>query len=234
MKLATWRNATLVLLVVCGVQRYRACTRKPAAAVAIHELRVTDDGGGLVQVADGAPRGRTATPMPGLPAASGVLAASAGGGKTLFGLRIPPWLLRFGPQPGETPRAYRDRMLPLAQAAIAPQRRRVAHMRDQLATLGEHQRAELDAAVQEAATAIQDRVMNAILSGDFDPSAMRPMTGVTMARELLSIVEKGNERFLSALSPQQRGDVGATRFDFADYLLFSTRWEDALKILDAK
>jgi hypothetical protein len=74
--------------------------------------------------------------------------------------------------------------------------------------------------------------MNAILTGEVQPSTFRPMQGVALTRELLAIVEKGNDRFLGTLSTQQRTDVGATRFDFADYLLFSTKWEDALKILD--
>ena len=51
------------------------------------------------------------------------------------------------------------------------------------------------------------------------------MTGVTLARDVLDIVDRGNTRFVGALTPDQRA---ASTFDFADYLLFSTRWEDAL------
>jgi hypothetical protein len=147
-----------------------------------------------------------------------------------YGFKIPAWAMRLAPQPGEPLRDYRDRMLPLAQRAIAPQRARVARMRDDFATLDAHQRAELDGAVQEAASAIQDRVMNGILSGELRPATFKPMTGVTMAREVLDIIDRGNTRFQNALTPDQRTRLASHRFDFADYLLFSTRWEDALQV----
>ena len=51
------------------------------------------------------------------------------------------------------------------------------------------------------------------------------MTGVTLARDVLDIVDRGNARFVGALTPEQRAASG---IDFADYLAFSTRWEDAL------
>src|SRR5438552_13885869 len=70
-------------------------------------------------------------------------------GRSFHGFKIPAWALHLLPQPGENLRDYRDRILPLAQAAIAPQRARVARMRDDFAALDPRQRAELDAAVQE-------------------------------------------------------------------------------------
>jgi hypothetical protein len=54
------------------------------------------------------------------------------------------------------------------------------------------------------------------------------MQGVTMARELLDIVDHGNTRFVSSLTADQRTELASNRFDFADYLLFATPWEDAL------
>ena len=42
---------------------------------------------------------------------------------------------RLAPRPGETMRDYRDRVLPIAELAIAPQRARVARTRDDFATL---------------------------------------------------------------------------------------------------
>jgi hypothetical protein len=52
-----------------------------------------------------------------------------------------------------------------------------------------------------------------------------------MARELLDIVERGNRRFLEALRDDQRAALAQHPFDFGDYLVFSTRWEDALRLL---
>jgi len=83
-------------------------------------------------------------------------------GLSIHGFTVPSWALWFAPHPGEDLRSYRDRLLPLAKAAIAPQRARVARSRDDfaaLANLDPHQRAELDSAAQETAAALQERVM---------------------------------------------------------------------------
>jgi hypothetical protein len=58
------------------------------------------------------------------------------------------------------------------------------------------------------------------------------MTGVAIARDVLDIVDRGNTRFQSALTPDQRTQLASHRFDFADYLLFTAHWEDALHALD--
>src|SRR5262249_12869965 len=128
--------------------------------------------------------------------------AAPGTARTFHGVKIPAWVMHFLPQPGEPLRDYRDRMLPLAQAAIAPQRARAARMRDDSAALDAHQRAELDAAVKEAATAIQDGVKTGLSSGELCPATFKPMTGVTLARELLDIIERGNTRFVNSLTPE--------------------------------
>jgi len=133
--------------------------------------------------------------------------------------------------PGEDLRSYRDRMLPIAQAALAPQRARVARSRDDFAAavgLDPSQRAELDKAAQEAGTQIEDKVLNALLSGDLQPSTFKPMTGVSLARDVLDTVDRANQKFLSTLTTDQRAALAKHPFDFADYLLFSVRWEDAL------
>ena len=157
---------------------------------------------------------------------------AAGPGKSFYGFRVPAWALRLAPQRGETLRAYRDRILPLAQAAIAPQRARVARTRDDFAQLDPHQRAELDAAVADAAKAIQDRILAAFATGELRPATFKPMTGVAIARDVLDIVDRGNTRFQSALTPDQQTQLTSHRFDFADYLLFTSHWEDALHALD--
>ena len=74
--------------------------------------------------------------------------------------------------------------------------------------------------------------MNGILSGELRPGTFKPMTGITLARNVLDIVERGNTRFLNSLTPDQLTRLASHRFDFADYLLFSAHWEDALHVLD--
>ena len=232
MKLATWRNAALVLAVVCLYQRWQGCSHgdppgEPSA-------RAVDTRGAAT--APATPRSPPASPtaVPALPASPD--AASPGsataGGRNFHGFHIPAWALHLAPQRGETLRAYRDRILPLAELAIAPQRARVARTRDDFAALDPHQRAELDAAVADAARAIQGRVAAAFAAGELRPAAFKPMTGVAIARDILDIVDRGNTRFVQTLTADQRTQLAAHRFDFADYLLFSTHWEDALHALD--
>jgi hypothetical protein len=151
----------------------------------------------------------------------------------LGGFKVPAWALWLAPHPGESMLDYRDRIVPLAQAAVAPQRARVARGRDDFAkaaNLDSQQRAQLDAAAQEAATAIQDKVMGSLMSGDLMPAHFKPMTGVALARDVLDTIDHANQRFMSTLREDQKAALAQHPFDFADYLLFSTRWEDALGV----
>ncbi len=223
MTVITWRNTALVLAAICGYQRYQGCT---------HATAPVEPAASEARPARAATATATATATPALPATPSLDATAAGPGKSFYGFKVPAWALRLAPRRGETPRAYRDRILPLAQAAIAPQRARVARTRDDFAHLDAHQRAELDAAVADAARAIQDRILTAFASGELRPATFKPMTGVAIARDMLDIVDRGNTRFVSALTPDQQTELASHRFDFADYLLFSTHWEDALHALD--
>jgi hypothetical protein len=228
MTIVTWRNTAVVLAALCGYQRWQSCTEEaPPPRARASEVR---------RAVGPAP---TLTPRPSEPASLGQpdplgepVAAAGAPGMTFHGFRVPAWAMRLAPQPGETRRAYRDRILPLAEMAAAPQRARVARARDDFAHLDPRQRAELDAAVTESAQAIQDRVAAAFASGELRPATLKPMTGIAIARDVLTIVDRGNTRFLDTLAPEQRTRLASHRFDFADYLLFTARWEDALRALD--
>jgi len=218
-KIVSWRNTALVLAAICVYQRWQGCA---------HDAEPVEP------TATAPPVHRVASSTPAAPALPdppqrGDAAAS---GKNFHGFHVPAWALRLAPQRGETLRAYRDRILPLAELAVAPQRARVARFRDDFAALDAHQRAELDAAVVDAARAIQDRVLTALAAGQLRPASFKPMTGVAIARDVLDIVDRGNTRFQSALTPDQRTQLASHRFDFADYLLFTAHWEDALHALD--
>jgi hypothetical protein len=220
MTFVSWRNATFALAVICGYQRWHSCTHAASSSRSI----ASDDRG--ASASSDAPRAWTAPTRP--PA----LDTPSAPARTFYGFKLPAAVARLAPRPGETMRDYRDRVLPVVELAIAPQRGRVARTRDDFATLDAHQRAELDAAVQDAATAIQARVMDAIASGELRPGTFKPMAGVTIARDLLDIVDRGNTRFQRTLTPDQRTRLASHRFDFADYLLFTAPWENALQVLD--
>jgi len=224
-----WRNLCLVLGVVCLALIWRDCHRAPEAATAgecgtPRPAARTERSNATTDRAD---RARDEAPPSSEPAPAAGLA--------IYGFTVPSWAIWLAPHPGEDLRSYRDRMLPLAQAVIAPHRARVARSRESfaaLANLDARQRAELDGATQETAAALQDRVMGAVLNGELSPSTFKPMTGVSVARELLDIVGRGNRRFVDSLRDDQRAKLAQHPFDFGDYLVFSTPWEDALKFLD--
>ena len=227
MTLVSWRNATFVLLAICGYQRWQGCGHATPGAAVIAPAdsdRGGDSGNGGDRATSDTPRPRS---QPGRPPALPPAAS-----RTLYGWKLPAAVAALLPRPGETLRDYRDRMLPLAELAVAPQRARVARTRDDFASLDPHQRAELDGAVQEAATAIQVRVMDAIARGELRPATFKPMAGVAIARDVLDIVDRGNTRFQRALTADQRTELASHRFDFADYLLFTAPWENALRALD--
>jgi hypothetical protein len=222
LKILTWRNTALVLALVCGAQRFTACRHRHHAPPAA-ETDVTDD----------EPRpsrpGRIANlvaPIVGLPTTPPPPKPT-----TFHGIKIPPGVAHFLPQPGEKLRAYRDRMLPLAEIARAPQRARVARARDEL-SLAPAQRAELDATVTDTMTAIENRVMAGIASGELDSRSLTPIGGIAVARDILDAIDRGNARFQKSLTDDQRTALAPLHFDFADYLVFSAPWEDALKFLD--
>ena len=226
---ARWRTLCFGLAAACAVLLWRDCGRSgdppPAADCARPVPRARGERAASAEPAE--PSNREAT----APAAA---AEPAGLAPSLYGIELPPWLVWIAPHSGEDLREYRDRMLPLAVAAIAPQRARVARSLDSfvaLAQLDPRQRTELDTATRDTAAALQDRVLAAVLDGELAPASFKPMAGVGMARELLDIVERGNRRFLAALRDDQRAALAEHPFDFGDYLVFSTRWEDALRLL---
>jgi hypothetical protein len=222
-----WRNLCIILGLACCALIWRDCTRrapKPKPPSVAECERVLESSPASAYTSSSSTSSSSSNPR---------LPEDPKGGITFYGFHIPAWAVRMGPQRGENLIAYRDRMMPLAKAAVAPHRARVARGRDDFATiagLDPKQRAELDAAVQDAATQIQDRVFNAALGGDFAPATFKPMTGVTLARDLLDTVDQASKRFLGTLRDDQRAKLAQHPFDIADYLVFSTKWEEALGI----
>ncbi|HEY0250070.1 MAG TPA: hypothetical protein VGC41_01035 [Kofleriaceae bacterium] len=194
-----------MLALVCCVQRWQSCS-KPAAVVP-------------VQIAQ--PAAKPSSPLAAL--ASSMRPPPQQTPQKIFGVRPPTWAAPFLPQPGEKPSAYRDRIVPLVELVVAPQRARVERIHDQLP---EAQRLALDAAAGKTAQAIQDRITAAVMDGELQ--AMKPMQGVTLAREVLDLVDQGNTEMVGSLTAEQREQLATSHFDFAEYLALGTHWEDAL------
>jgi len=224
-----WRNLCVVLGAVCIAQLWNDC-RRDRDPLAIPDCSRTAPVSQPARSGAGSDRSAPHHDEP-PPAAE----TAPGDDRTSDGLTVPPWALWFTPHPGEDLRTYRDRMLPVALAAIAPQRARVVRSRDSFATLAKldaRQRAELDGAAQDTSAALQERVMGAVLDGEVSPATWKPMAGVDLAHDLLEIVLRGNRRFLDSLDREQRARLAQHPFDFGDYLVFATPWEDALKLFD--
>lgn len=223
----TWRTVSIVLGLACCGLVWRDCAR-PAAKPKPRDQELETS-----ESVRSAPGDR---PSPGEPSAANESARSVqpeAGGLAFHGFQIPAWAMRLAPHPGENLVAYRDRMVPLAKAAVAPHRVRVARGRDEfaaIANLDPRQRAELEAAVRDAAAQIQDRVIDAALGGELSPASFKPMTAVALVRDVLDAVDQANKRFLGSLRDDQRAKLAQHPFDFADYLVFSTKWEEALGI----
>lgn len=224
----TWRNFAIALCAVCLIQTWRACSRStPAATSETTDCTDTRTHAGH-EWGDHDP---SSSPIPAanISASDGTFSAYG------FKLQVPGWAMALAPQRGENLRSYKDRMLPIALTAIAPQRARVARSRDELAAALHLQPAQLtalDTAAQGAASALEEKVMAAVINGDFAPANFKPMTAVSTARELLDVVDQANQHWIDSLSTDQRAALAQHPFDFGDYLVFSTKWEDLLAAFD--
>lgn len=228
----SWRTGCIAFALLSAFLAWRSWTRArpaPTAAACAALAAAHDERADAPRAADDpwatdrAPRG-PAQPRAG----SG---AGAEGEEPGVSLAAPALLLGLAPRPDEDLLHYRDRVVPIVQQAIAPERARVARGRESFAAaagLDARQQAELDAAVSEAAEAIQDRIFEGVLGGDLNPQRFKPMAGVGAARDILDSVDRANRRFLAALREDQRATLARHPFDLADYLLFSYRWEDAV------
>ncbi len=138
----------------------------------------------------------------------------------------------FLPEPGEDSAAYRTRIYPVVRDVLAPQRDRVGRLRDEFARaaqLTDEQKQKLDASVGQAGEAIEDRVMQGLMSGELSPN-MKPSVGVAFARDVLEDADRANREFRASLTPAQQAALDADRFDVSEYLLFTTHWEDLLGV----
>ncbi|HUS64791.1 MAG TPA: hypothetical protein VMZ28_09635 [Kofleriaceae bacterium] len=139
------------------------------------------------------------------------------------------------PRPGEDLFAYRDRVLPMAQAVVAPQRTRVANKRREVASaarLDARQEAELDAAVAEASDAVVNRVWQAVGTQEVWPR-LRPAAAAALASDLLAAVVAADRRFRATLTAEQIAVLDERGFDVIDYLAFSVPWEERFGIAPA-
>jgi hypothetical protein len=229
----SWRNLAIALALLCLFQWWRGCTKTPRAQTSERAECPTDERSPTYASSLDSSSSSSSTSNARAKSGDNTPDEPAPEGPRLGAIKLPAWTLWLAPHPGENMLDYRDRMVPLAQTMLKPHRDRVARSRDDLATqigLDSQQRAQLDGAVADAAGQIQDKMMNAFMSGDLSPSTFKPMTGVSLARDVLDVIAQANARFMQTLREDQKAKLAKHPFDFADYLLFSARWEDALGV----
>jgi hypothetical protein len=239
-----WRNTSLLLMVVVAILWWRDCHRPRAG----HANRTAERAEAPSARSRSTRAGSSASVRPGLaPGEPGddsgddPGAEPDGAGPPVLGPNLREqlanhWAVRFlTPQPGESMLDYRDRVVPVAQLAVAPHRTRVDASRRRFAeaaALTPAQEQALDAAVQRAADDIKDHVMQSVLSGELLPPRVRPARAVAFARDILDLLDRADREFRSTLGPAQLAHLDAGGFDVVDYLFFSTRWEDALGVIE--
>lgn len=144
------------------------------------------------------------------------------------------WLTDFArPRPGEGLLEYRDRIVPAAQLAIAPQRQAVRRRYEgSMASAGidAETRAELDAILERGQQQLKERIGGAVFGGELFGPRARPIDGVRFARDLLDVVLATDAAVASALTPAQRRAFADSGFDVALYLLVATRWEQLIGV----
>jgi hypothetical protein len=144
------------------------------------------------------------------------------------------WLAGFvRPQPGEGIFEYRDRLVPVAQMAIAPHRQAVDGLLDRSiagAGLSAGDRAEVDAIIGDAQRQLKERIQNGVFGGELFGPGAKPIGGVRFARDLLEVVIAADDALRAALSPAERRAFDEVGFDLAFYLLVATRWEELIGV----
>lgn len=144
------------------------------------------------------------------------------------------WLVTFfQPRAGESLLEYRDRVLPVVQAAAAPYRRRAREAFDQFAAdagLDADGRRAVTEAVDRRAEAIKDRIMHGVLTGELLPPNVKPASGVAFARDVLDELDGAHRDVVALLDDDQLELLAHSRFDVVEYLVLTTRWEDLLGV----
>jgi hypothetical protein len=233
-----WRRLAILLGVLALVFGWRACFRgdrgRTDRTARGGSSGADDEGGGARSGSSSSARSPSSGGAPGGGDGDTGIEEWDPSGEVAPPLPEPHWLVKFfSPKPDETILDYRDRVLPVVQAVVEPQRIRVAeNWRDfaEQAQLTGAQKAELNAAVDQAVESLMDQTFQAVLSGEILPPNLKPSTGVTFARDLLDTVDRANQRFRAVLRPDQLELYDRSRFDVADYLLFATRWEELLGV----
>jgi hypothetical protein len=144
------------------------------------------------------------------------------------------WVADFvKPRPGEGLLEYRDRLVPVAQVAIAPQRaaaERSLAGSITAAGLGDAGRAQVDEILGEAQSLLKQRIQNAVFGGELFGPGVAPIDSVKFARDLLDTVIAADTALRAALTPAQRRAFDDSGFDVAVYLLVATRWEQIIGV----
>jgi Spy/CpxP family protein refolding chaperone len=134
----------------------------------------------------------------------------------------------LGRAESETEEAYRARLAPMIEMALARPRQRVEERRAEFeaaAELTPEQRAGLDSALGDARADLVATISEAVTAGDLTPYR-RNTAGVLRAVGAAAGVAEGfDARIRQSLTPEQAAILDQTGFDLIEYLGVTVPWE---------
>jgi hypothetical protein len=134
----------------------------------------------------------------------------------------------LGRDADETEDEYRQRILPLLQAALAQPRSDVADMRaeaEKAANVTPEQHAKLDAAFDKTYDDLIQYTDGAVADGELTPYSRNVAGMLDYAGGLGGILQDAQTQIGGILSPEQIQSMSANGFEWAEYLGLSAPWE---------
>lgn len=135
----------------------------------------------------------------------------------------------FGRLDGETEEQYRARIVPLIKTGLAIPRARVEDMRKEAeaaAHVTAEQSKKLDAAFDKVYDNVLDYTNKAIADGQLSPYERNVSGMLEFAGGLGTMLGEVNGQVAQILSPEQVKSLGASGFEWGEYLGLEAPWEN--------
>lgn len=135
----------------------------------------------------------------------------------------------FGRLDGETEEEYRERMVPFVKSVLAQPRERLSEAREaaeEAAGVTSDQRADIDAALNDAYSEVMALTNQALEAGDLTPYSRNWSGTLNYAGGIGAILEGAENRMGEILDPRQREALYEQGFEWGEYLGVTAPWEE--------
>jgi hypothetical protein len=143
--------------------------------------------------------------------------------------RMQEFSARFGRLEGESDDEYKNRIVPLIKAGLLMPRARVEEMRKQVeqeAGVTAEQSKRLDKAFEKVYADALDYTNKAVADGLLSPYERNVSGWLEYAGGLGGLLGEANGQIGQILTPQQLRTIGASGFEWGEYLGLSAPWEN--------